>query len=218
MKPLNIVISASLAVISSLPALAAQPAPPNASVTQSAAVPTSPQSAAGSVLTVVDGAVHPDQVPRREVVWRFFTRVRAMERHQAGKGVAFLNRALQLQPGQAQALVAYANETLAQHQQFSKSQLNSFCKDPVDTQDANALGARLTADDNASDTWRETKVAGLSTILDAATLGRLDEWLNSHVRNNLSVVKADYAKYLARPGALSDVVERRAVLCSTVQQ
>lgn len=216
MKPFNIVISASLAVISSLPALAAQPVSPSPSVTPSSAA-TATQTAADSVLTVVDGAVQPDQVPRREVVWRFFSRVHAIESHQAGKGVAFLEKALQWQPAQAQAVVAYINDTFSRREQFTKSQLNSFCNETLDTQDINALGARLTARNDASDTWRETQVAGLATVLDAATLSRLDQWLNSHVRNKLSVVTANYSKYLARPGALSDLVERRAVLCSTVQ-
>jgi hypothetical protein len=211
MKPL-ILVSASLALVSGVPAFAGQPVAP------AAAAPSSAQSAGPGFTTVIDGAKNPESLPRREVVWRFFLRVHAMERHQAGNGVVFLEKVVGLQPNQAQAVVAYVDTTLSQHRQFWKSEISSYCNGSVDTSDAKAMASLLSADENAADVWRDAKVAGLSTILDTATISRLDQWMDAHTRNRITVIKADYAKYLALPGALSDVTEKIATLCSSNPQ
>jgi hypothetical protein len=164
--------------------------------------------------TLTEGSKHPEQIARRDVVWQFFIVVRTLENSGTGQGSAFLETELGMEPQTAQSLIAYIDGFFAQYAQFAKSQLSRFCSDPVSKADAPSIVSRLAADEDASAAWRDSKVSGLSAVLDAKSLKKLDHWANAHVRNHVSVLTTDSAKLLSSPQAVNAIPERINVLCA----
>jgi hypothetical protein len=81
--------------------------------------------------------------------------------------------------------------------------------------DAPSIASRLTSDEEASAAWRDAKVSGLSTVLDAKSVRKLDLWANTHLRNRILVLTTDYATLLSSPQAAASMSDRIGALCGS---
>jgi hypothetical protein len=165
-------------------------------------------------VTRVDGAVNPQALPWEKVMWTFFWHVKNLELRKTGAGGAFLTGAVKLDESAATALMRYIDTALSHHLQFQRTQKNSMCSGSLATESAASIGAALAAQERSESQQVVAHVNDLATVLDAASLAKLNQWIETHFRSGVSMVNIDYQKLLADPSAKAAFAKRLQSACA----
>lgn len=144
-----------------------------------------------------------DSIPRQAVVWHLFMQL-TMPAYQVVRGP--LTTALGLDQANTDRLIAYAKASIAEDQRYERDTLRGICSDITTDITAHALASKLETLEQATDHWREARVAALSTLLDAKANESLERWI-ARQRMSMGTSKVDYYKMLEQPGAREVILE-----------
>lgn len=182
--------------------------------TEKATVPLSAKFA--DSVAVVSGAVSPEKLDSRDVMWSFFSMIQARESSRPGTGRRVLVELVKLDDDAAQKMLTYIESTFLQYKQYSARALHGYCGSLSPGETLQSIATKLSAGETSAYEWRNARLAMLATELGSANLSKVDQWVAANIASSTAVYRINYMKLLTQPDFNKDLLlQRSSTLCGT---